>query len=229
MQTRRSLLSSFAQSALVLGLTLVGLSSTAHAQAIPAKWQAGKHYRVLSPTIPTGVAPGKIEVVEIFWYGCGACFVLDPYLESWKKNGKPANVEFVRVPVTWNAAAKLHARLYYTLQALKQDERLHSKVFDTIHRGGNGLLGRDEASTLPVMLKWAEENGIERKAFTDAWNSMWVNTRLRQADEIVRRYRAEGTPFMAINGRYSTDVGSAGGIPQMLELINALANSERTR
>ena len=123
----------------------------------------------------------------------------------------------------------MHARLFYTLQALKQDERLHTKVFDTIHRGGNGLLGRDEASTLPVMLAWAKQNGIEEKAFTDAWNSMWVNTRLRQADETVRRYRAEGTPFMVINGKYTTDVGSAGGIPQMLNLINDLANAEKRR
>ena len=231
MRDRRQVISLTSLCALALSVLGFGvLPSLAQAQApIPAKWQAGKHYRVLSPTVATSVAPGKVEVVEIFWYGCGACFVLDPYLESWKKNGKPANVEFVRIPVTWNAGARLHARLYYTLQALKQDERLHTKVFDTIHRGGNGLLGRDEASTLPVMLKWAEENGIERKAFTDAWNSMWVSTRLRQADEIVRRYRAEGTPFMAVSGRYSTDVGSAGGVPQMLELINALANSERAR
>ncbi len=226
MRDRRHIISLLAICALALG----SLAPLAQAQSgIPSKWQAGKHYRILSPTVATSVGAGKVEVVEIFWYGCGACFVLDPYLESWKKSGKPANVEFVRIPVTWNAGARLHARLYYTLQALKQDERLHAKVFDTIHRGGNGLLGRDEASTLPVMLKWAEENGIERKAFTDAWNSMWVNTRLRQADEIVRRYRAEGTPFMAVNGRYSTDVGSAGGVPQMLELINALANSERPR
>ncbi len=192
------------------------------------KWQAGRHYRVVSPPQATGVSADKVEVIEIFWYGCGACFVLDPYLETWKKS-KPAHVEFVRVPVTWNAGAKLHARLYYTLQALKQDDRLHTKVFDSIHRGGNGLLGRDEGSTLPVMLAWAKQNGIEEKAFTDAWNSMWVNTRLRQADETVRRYRAEGTPFMVINGKYTTDVGSAGGIPQMLNLINDLANAEKRR
>jgi thiol:disulfide interchange protein DsbA len=199
-------------------------------EVLPAgKWQAGRNYRVISPPQATTVAAGKVEVIEIFWYGCGACFVLDPYLETWKKNSKPAHVEFVRVPVTWNAGAKLHARLFYTLQALKQEERLHAKVFDTIHRGGNGLLGRDEASTLPVMLAWAKQNGIEEKAFTDAWNSMWVNTRLRQADETVRRYRAEGTPFMVINGKYTTDVGSAGGIPQMINLINDLANAEKRR
>lgn len=212
-------------------LLLITVAPASHAQgaAVPSKWQQGRHYRSVAPQMPTSVSPGKVEVVEIFWYGCGACYMLDPYLESWKKKDKPANVEFVRVPVTWNEGAKLHARLFYTLQALKQDERLHTKVFDTIHRGGNGLLGRDEASTLPVMLAWAKQNSIEEKAFSDAWNSMWVNTRLRQADETVRRYRAEGTPFMVINGKYTTDVGSAGGIPQMINLINDLANAEKRR
>jgi len=112
---------------------------------------------------------------------------------------------------------------------LKQDERLHTKVFDTIFRTGNGLLGRDEASSLEVMVDWAKQNGIQEKAFRDAWNSMWVSTKLRQADDIVRRYRAEGTPFMAVNGRYSTDVGMAGGTQQMLSLINDLANAEKAR
>ena len=214
---------------LMLAVAAVVSTPVLAQQSLPAgKWQAGRHYRVVSPPQATSVGADKVEVIEIFWYGCGACFVLDPYLETWKKS-KPAHVEFVRVPVTWNAGAKLHARLYYTLQALKQDDRLHAKVFDTIHRGGNGLLGRDEASTLPVMLAWAKQNGIEEKAFSDAWNSMWVNTRLRQADETVRRYRAEGTPFMVINGKYTTDVGSAGGIPQMINLINDLANAEKRR
>lgn len=214
---------------LLLAVAAVASTPVLAQQNLPAgKWQAERHYRVVSPPQATSVGADKVEVIEIFWYGCGACFVLDPYLETWKKS-KPAHVEFVRVPVTWNAGAKLHARLYYTLQALKQDDRLHTKVFDTIHRGGNGLLGRDEASTLPVMLAWAKQNGIEEKVFTDAWNSMWVNTRLRQADETVRRYRAEGTPFMVINGKYTTDVGSAGGIPQMINLINDLANAEKRR
>jgi thiol:disulfide interchange protein DsbA len=194
-----------------------------------SQWQEGRHYRRISPAVPTNVAPGKVEVVEIFWYGCSHCYTLDPFLERWKKNGKPEHVEFVRVPVTWNAGAKLHARLYYTLQALKQDERLHTKVFDTIFRTGNSLLGRDEAATLEIMVDWAKQNGVQEKAFRDSWNSMWVGTKLRQADDIVRRYRAEGTPFMAVNGRYSTDVGMAGGTQQMLNLINDLANAEKAR
>ena len=195
---------------------------------IPAKWQAGRHYRLLNPSAPTTIAPGKVEVVEVFWYGCGACYMLDPYLESWKKT-KPAAAELVRVPVTWNDGAKRHAKLFYALQALKQDGRLHTKVFDSIHRGGNGLIARDDAGTLALQRDWAKANGVDPTAFTNAWNSMSVDVKLRQADDLVRRYRVEGTPAMIINGKYFTDTTSAGGVPQMLELINALVASETRR
>jgi thiol:disulfide interchange protein DsbA len=211
-------------------IAVAGAAASAFGQtAAPVgKWQLGRQYQALNPAVSTSVGPGKVEVVEIFWYGCGACYTLDPYLESWKKTA-PAHVEFVRLPVTWNAGAKLHARLFYTLRALKQDARLHAKVFDTIHRGGNNLLGRDEASTLELQTAWAKQNGIDPKAFSDAWNSMAVATRLRQADDLLRRYKPGGTPFMVINGRYTTDIQLAGGIPPMLEMINDLAAAEKRR
>ena len=193
-----------------------------------AKWQAGRHYRVLSPAVPTSVAPGKVEVVEVFWYGCGHCYTLDPFLERWKKT-KPAAAEFVRVPVTWHDSAKRHAKLYFTLQALKQDGRLHTKAFDTIHRGGNPLVGRDDASSLAAQRDWAKANGVDATAFTNTWNSMSVDVKVRQADDIVRRYRVEGTPAMIVNGKYFTDVGMAGGVEQMLALMNDMIAAETRR
>jgi len=229
MISRGKFLSLSLTSLALLGAALLTGSMPGHAQGLTGKWQQGRHYRVLTPTVRTSAAPGKVEVVEVFWYGCGACFTLDPYLESWKKNGKPSNVEFIRVPVAWNKGAEMHARLYYTLRELKQDERLHTKVFDTIHRGGNGLLGRDEKSTLTVMTAWAKQNGITEKAFVDAWNSMSVVKNVREADLLVRRYRAESTPYMVVAGKYTTDVGMTGGVPQMLSLINDLAAAEKPR
>lgn len=193
-----------------------------------AKWQVGRHYRVLSPAVPTSTGPGKVEVVEVFWYGCSHCYTLDPFLERWKK-AKPAAAEFVRVPVTWNDSAKRHAKLFYTLQALKQDGRLHTKAFDTIHRGGNPLVGRDDASSLAAQRDWAKSNGVDPTAFTNAWNSMAVDVKVRQADDLVRRYRAEGTPAMIVNGKYFTDVGMAGGVEQMLALMNDMVTAESRR
>lgn len=191
------------------------------------RWQAGKNYTVLVPAQPTNVGPGKIEVIEVFWYGCPHCYELDPYLESWRKN-KPANVEFVRLPVTWSGGHKAHARLFYTLQALKRED-LHTKVLDTIHRQHNMLALNDEKASLDGQVEWAKQNGIDPKQFADAWNSMWVSTKVRQADELIRRYQIEGVPHMIVNGKYSFDVGTAGGHTQLLSLINDLAAAEQRR
>ena len=192
------------------------------------KWQVGKNYQPIVPAQPTNVGPGKIEVVEVFWYGCGHCFALDPFLESWKAN-KPAYIEFVRVPVMWGPAHKSHARFYYTLVALGRDKDLHVKAFDTIHRANNPLLGNDEESSYKAQLAFAKANGIDEKKFAEAYRSMWVDTKLRQAEDLTKRYRVEGVPMMVVNGKYSTDVGMAGGQSQLVSLINDLAASEKRR
>ena len=209
--------------------TLERLTQLPAQDQLPAgKWQVGKNYSPIVPAQPTSVGPGKVEVVEVFWYGCSHCYELDPYLESWSKN-KPAYVEFVRLPVMWGPAHKSHARFYYTLQALGADKSLHAKVFDTIHRGGNPLLGNDEESSFKAQLAFAKANGIDEKKFTDTYRSMWVETKLRQAEELTKRYRVEGVPLMVINGKYSADVGSAGGHSQLIALLNDLAASEKRR
>jgi protein dithiol oxidoreductase (disulfide-forming) len=192
------------------------------------KWQVGKNYTPIVPAQPTSVGPGKVEVVEVFWYGCNHCYTLDPYLESWSKN-KPAYVEFVRLPVMWGPAHKSHARFYYTLLALGADKTLHTKAFDTIHRGGNPLLGNDEESSFKAQLAFAKANGLDEKKFTETYRSMWVETKLRQAEELTKRYRVEGVPMMVVNGKYSADVGSAGGHSQLVSLLNDLSASEKRR
>jgi thiol:disulfide interchange protein DsbA len=191
------------------------------------KWQVGKNYTALVPAQPTSVGPGRVEVVEVFWYGCGHCYQLEPFLESWQKN-KAAYIDFVRVPVTWSPQHKGHARLYYTLQALKRDD-LHAKVFDAIHRGGRMLVGNDDASTLKEQVAWAKSQGIDEAAFTKEWNGFTVTTSLQRAEQLVRRYRVEGVPFVVVNGKYTTDVGAAGGQSQLVALINDLAAAEKRR
>ncbi|MFO1425726.1 MAG: thiol:disulfide interchange protein DsbA/DsbL [Steroidobacteraceae bacterium] len=196
---------------------------------LPAgKWQVGKNYNVLTPAQPTNVGPGKVEVVEVFWFGCSHCYALDPYLESWKKN-KPSFIEFVRVPVMWGAPHRAHAKLFYTLQALGKEEALHNKVFDAIQRGGNMLAANDEQESFRIQLAWAKANGIAEADFTREYNGFFVTSAIQRAEQLTRRYRVEGVPLMIINGKYSADVGSAGGQGQLISLINDLAASEKRR
>lgn len=185
---------------------------------------AGRDYSVLTPARPTDVAAGKVEVLEFFAYSCIHCFEIDPILENWKKK-KPANVEFVRVPVTWGPQANWHARLFFTLQVLGQLDRLHSKVFDTFHRGGNPLLGNDEESTLRIQRAWAEANGIDGAAFEREWKGFAVTTAMQRANQQLRRYPISGTPAIAVAGKYITNVPHA----KVPALIDALAANEARR
>ncbi|HEX7416861.1 MAG TPA: thiol:disulfide interchange protein DsbA/DsbL [Steroidobacteraceae bacterium] len=189
-------------------------------------WVAGRNYDPLVPAQPTDVAAGKVEVVEVFWYACGHCYALDPFLESWRKN-KAAYIEFVRVPVMWGPVQKAHARLFYTLQVLGVEDRLHSKVFDEIHQRGNNLVGADDAQTLQVQLAFAKSNGITEADFMKAYNSFTVNSDLQRAEQLTARYHVSGVPLMVIAGKYTTDVGKAGSADELIKLVDDLAASEK--
>jgi thiol:disulfide interchange protein DsbA len=195
---------------------------------LPAgKWTPGTNYKVVAPAQPTNVGPGKVEVIEMFWYGCPHCFALDPVLESWRKN-KADYIEFVRVPVMWSDVHRAHAHLFYTLQALGKLEELHPKVFAEIHQNNNMLfVPNDPLATQRAQVQFAKDNGISEADFMKAYNSFAVQTKLQEADDITRRYRIEAVPTLVIAGKYETDMQQAGGETNLLHLINDLAASEK--
>jgi len=197
---------------------------------LPAtQWVAGTNYEVLSPSQPTDVPTGKVEVIEMFWYACPHCYALDPTLESWRRN-KPAYIDFRRVPVMWTEEHRAHAHLFYTLKALGKLDELHSKVFDEIHQKGNVLFTPgDEKATLQSQLQFAKANGISESDFMNAYNSFGVQNNLQQADDLVRRDKIDAVPTIVIDGKYVSDVGMAGSPSKLIQLIDALAASEKHR
>jgi thiol:disulfide interchange protein DsbA len=191
------------------------------------KWRAGTNYQLLRAPQPTTVGSGKVEVDEIFWYGCGHCYALDPTLEGWKA-GKPAYVEFVRIPVIWGQVHRQHAKLYYTLQALHRPE-LHSKVFDAIHQQGLPLAARDDVEARAMQLAFLVTQGVAEKDFNAAYDSMTVATNMLRAEALTKKYEVSGVPTMIVNGKYSSSLAEAGGAAQLLSLVNDLAASEKNR
>jgi len=198
------------------------------AQLPAGKWQPGVNYDLVVPAQPTSVSPGKVEVMEVFWLACPHCYALEPYLRSWLKT-KPPYVEFVRVPVMWQLIHRLHARLYYTLDALGRQD-LVTKAFDTIHQDLENhqppLVGDSEEQTFKLQQQFAVANGVNAGDFEKTYNSFAVNSALQRAEEITQRYHVEGVPLIAVNGKYTTDVGKAGSEARLIELINDLAASE---
>jgi thiol:disulfide interchange protein DsbA len=196
----------------------------AAAQLPSGKWQPGVNYTVLVPAQPTSVSAGKVEVLEVFWLGCPHCYALEPLLKAWVKV-KPGYVEFVRVPVIWQPIHRYHAHLYYTLDALGRPD-LINKAFDTIAQQHVPLAGADEAETFKLQQQFASANGVSADEFAKAYNSFSVAANLKRAEEVTQAYRVEGVPFIAVNGKYATEVSKAGGEPQLIQLIGDLAASE---
>ena len=204
------------------------LATMPAADELPSgRWKAGVNYKPIVPAQPTDTPAGKVEVMEVFWYGCGHCYALEPYMTNWEKT-KPAYIEFVRMPVMWNPVNAAHARLYYTLVALKRTD-LNAKVFDEIHTRGNMLAANDEARTRQLQLAFAKANGIAETDFLREYDGLFVNTQLKHAEETTRRYRVDATPVVFVAGKYQTDVGLAGGQTELTQLIDALAAHEKRR
>ncbi len=200
---------------LVAGLMVLA----AHA-ALAVELTEGVQYKPLRPAVPTSVAPGKVEVVEVFWYACGHCYLLEPKLEAWVKKGKPANVELVRLPAVWNEVLKTHARLFYTIEILGKPQ-LHAEVFREINVRGNRL---DTADKIEAFLT---ARGVSKADFQKAFSGFAVESKLARAVDLNKRYRITGTPTVVVNGRYITDVGMAGSEDKLFEVINALAAREK--
>src|SRR5882724_8613119 len=172
------------------------------------KWHPGVNYVPLLPAQPTSVAPGKVEVMEVFWLACPHCYALEPFIKNWLKT-KPAYIEFVRVPVMWGPVHRAHARLFYTLQALGRADLL-AKTFDAIQQQHRLLVANSEDETFKLQQAFAQENGISAGDFAKAYNSFTVSSNLQRAEQLTQRYQVQGVPLVVINGKYATDVAKAG-------------------
>jgi thiol:disulfide interchange protein DsbA len=185
-----------------------------------SKFKEGTNYQKIVPAQPTNVAPGKVEVTEVFWYGCGHCFALDPAIESWRTKGKAQYIEFDRVPAMWNEGTRLHARIFYTAEVLGKLDELHSLIFREIHVNGNQL------NTVDKIAAFFQQHGVSKEKFTETFSSFAVESKLQRADFLNKRYRIQSVPTVVVNGKYSTDVSTAGGEPQLFSLIDELAAHE---
>jgi thiol:disulfide interchange protein DsbA len=200
-------------SAQIIGL---GLGTAGLAAALPAQAQGapveGTHYVKLGQPAPVSAPPGKIEVIEFFWYGCPHCNAFEPALDAWQKK-LPADIAFRRVPVAFREIYASHQQIYYALEALGKVEAMHRRVFYAIHNDRQRLEKPEEIAAL------MEKNGIDKAKFLEVYNSFSVQTKAKQATRLAEAYKIDGVPAMGINGRYFTS-GSLAGSPEKALLVS---------
>lgn len=106
-------------------LTLILCAPWQHSWAATT-WTEGREYVLIAPIQRTSVPPGKVEVMEVFSYGCIACNSFQPIIEK-LKSGLPANAEMVYLPASFIPSENwvMLQRAYLTAQALGIADRTH--------------------------------------------------------------------------------------------------------
>jgi thiol:disulfide interchange protein DsbA len=177
-------------------------------------------YGEISPPQPVEAKLGKVEVVEFFWYGCPHCYNLEPYIESWLKK-LPPDVEFRRIPAVFNQRWAHDAAIFYTLEAMGLLDKLHRPLFDAIHK--DHLRTDSQAA----MAEWLQKHGVDDKKFMDTMKSFGVQSKTRRATQQTVAYKIDGTPAMAVQGRYTVSADQGRTQQGMLQAVDALVAMAR--
>lgn len=212
---------------------LAAFSVAAVAQDAATQWQAGKNYFVIDPPLPTQTGD-KIEVTEVFSYGCPACNFAHTYVDTLRKH-LPANAQMDFVPASFNKAEdwEVLQRAYLTAKALGIAEKAHDAMFDAVWKTGELAIYdasnriKSPLPTIEDVAKFYAKYGVKADQFAATANSFTINTRMKQADAFVKAAGVDQTPTIVVNGKYRLTTVSAGGSWDKAEqLVLFLVNKE---
>ena len=147
-----------------------------------ATYQVGKDYDILPSPIMTQTGD-KIEVLEIFWYGCSHCYRFEQYLAKWKTT-LAKDVAFVMMPADWGGAMGIHARAFYTAEALAVIDTLHPIIFKAIHEQKQRLHTEKSIKQLFV------SHGVSAQDFDGIFTSFGVDAQVSLAKKRMNDYHS---------------------------------------
>ena len=183
------------------------------------KFRAGVHYELLDN--PTKVRdPSKIEVTEVFWFGCNHCYALEPYIARWKRD-IPLDVTFIKSPATWNDMLKTHATIYYTAKALGIEQQFVPAAFNTIQNEGKMLTGNTE---LEYYFRGFD---VQKDRYKAVSTSFGVRNAVDQADKKMKEWKVTGVPSLVVNGKYKVSASRSVRTDELFDVVDFLIEKER--
>jgi len=189
------------------------------AGAAGTDYKAGEDYSLVTPPLP-GDSNGKVQVVELFWYGCPHCFKFESMVHEWDQE-KPDYIEFVRIPAIFNNPRwEIHAKAFYTAEVLGVMDKFHTPFFNAIHIDRKRLDNKDAIRDFFATI------GVDNKTFDDTFDSFAVQAKVRRAADLTKKYAITGVPTMAVNGKFMVDGQMAKSYENMLRIVSALAAKE---
>lgn len=206
-------------------LFAIALAPAALAADAPSPWEAGKQYFEIDPPQRTDT-PGKVEVTEVFSYGCPACNFAHTYVDEIRKR-LPANAVMTFVPASFkpNEDWPMFQRAYLAAQALGIADKAHDAMFDAVWKPDGPLAimnadGRTLKNPLPTIedaAKFYEKYGVKAADFVGTANSFAISTKMKQADAYVKNTGTDSTPTFIVGGKYRVTYASAGADWKLLE------------
>jgi thiol:disulfide interchange protein DsbA len=212
-------------------LALVSLLAAASAQA--QAWTPGVHYSVI-PTQRSNVPAGKVEVMEVFSYGCPACNSFRPVMKKIKA-ALPPNAQLTYLPASWIAAENwpVFQRAYLTAASLglaeKADQAMYDAIWTTGELGVTDPVTRRPKSKLPsiedIARFYQRVTGVKAEAFVAASKSFSVDLKMRQADSQISAMQVPSTPTIVVAGKYRINNDNV-STDNMIALIKYLVAKE---
>ena len=202
--------------------------------ATPA-WTEGVHYDRVVPEQHTNVPAGKIEVLEVFSYGCPACNGFQPVLEQLKQS-LPPNAQMAYLPASFNPGEDwpMFQRSYFAAKALGIAERTHQAMYDAIWKTGELAISdpatRKLKNPMPSLEDaarfYASAAGVKPEAFLATANSFSVNLKMQVADQQITAMKVDSTPSLIVNGKYRLRMESLRTANEVIGLVNYLVARE---
>ena len=187
--------------------------------SISAEYRLGRDYSIVDNPLQVK-KDGVVEVIESFWYGCGGCYSFEPAINDWaSKQG--ADVSFKKMPVPWSDTHRLHAALYYTIDALELDPSTHSAVFVTIHKEGN-FLGSPER-----IQNFLRSFGVEPEITNQYLNSFTIKQKINRDAKHAKQLKISSTPMIVVDGKYIVEVRRGRSYQEMLNIVDHIVELQK--
>jgi thiol:disulfide interchange protein DsbA len=179
----------------------------------------GVEYERLATPEPTR-NPTKIEVLEVFNYGCVHCFELEAALRTWKAR-QPTDIDLRFLPATFRPEFELYARGFFAAEALGQLDATHARMFDAVWKEHVPIHSLGDLASLYARL------GVDRARFIQAAQSAENRAAVDASKEQVRRLKVDGTPSIYVAGRYHILATLITSQEELLQRVDAVIAMER--
>ncbi len=164
---------------------------------------------------------GQVEVLELLWYGCQTCYLVQSAFEQWSASAG-STIKYQRMPAVTQDDMILLARTYYAAEVLNVLPKTHQPLFTAIHDARRKMQSETD------VIEFFEEQGVAAKDFTQALNSNYVNGKLRRARIMSERFGIQGVPSVIVDGKYLVDASMVRSPAEFVEVIDYLVNKVKT-